>query len=59
MNNIDSYRLKFKDISKYSGKIGSGFQSTVDLNILTGIPKIQSPDLNKNRNYYYGDRQYR
>lgn len=43
------YRNRFLDISVYSEKLGSGLQSNVDLHILKGVPRIQSADLNGNK----------
>jgi serine/threonine protein kinase len=40
------YRDKFKDISIFYNELGSGLQSTVDLNKLVGIPRIQPTDKN-------------
>ncbi len=48
MNSNESYRLKFRDISIFDDKLGTGLQSTVDLNKLIGFPRIQSLDLNNN-----------
>ena len=44
-----NYRNKFRDISVYDKKLGTGLQSTVDLHILIKPPRIQSPDLNGTR----------
>ena len=44
--NTNNYRDKFKDISIFYDELGSGFQSTVDLNKLINVPRIQPTDKN-------------
>jgi len=50
MKKYIDYRNYFKDISIFSEQLGSGLQSYVDLHILKKVPRIQSPDLNGNKN---------
>ena len=49
MKQYTDYRNRFKNVSVYSENLGGGTQSTVDLHVLKGIPRIQSPDLNGTR----------
>lgn len=42
----NNYRDKFKDISIFYDQLGSGQQSTVDLNKLINVPRIQPTDKN-------------
>lgn len=43
------YKNRFRDISVFSENLGSGLQSIVDLHTLKGKPRIQSTDLNGNK----------